>query len=382
MEIYIVGGAIRDVVLGNHPKDMDYVVVGSSPKEMIKLGFKPIEAASFPVFHDDGGNEYALARKERKVGVGYHGFECDYDSTITLEEDLYRRDLTINAMAVHKGDWGKFLARKDKHFIEDPYNGLQDLSEGLVRHVSDHFAEDPVRALRAIRFAIKYDFTISGGTKFLIRDMVSKGELDHLTPERIWLEVEKVLSDKYQTVQYLGMCDNFGMLEKMFPNYDNLHIDHETMVKYENSNINDLRFAFLAMLGGNNLSFMEHFGKTMKISNEYMKLFYILNMSKHLGHLGNSDASTSILGYLKASNVYQNGISPLLDVLKYLREVDGDLDSECDIIELLATSTSTIRYDHLSLSDRKTLKGKEIGKAIDNVRLKVINEKLNEIYGG
>ena len=187
MEIYLVGGAVRDKLLCQEPKDLDYVVVGSTPEEMEENGFKPVMAQEFPVFlHPITGDEYALARSEKKVGAGYKGFEVNHSPDTTLEEDLSRRDLTINAMAMDST--GKVI---------DPFNGRSDLTSGILRHTTDAFKDDPVRVLRIARFAARYDFIVADETRELMREMLYEGELSHLTDERVWQELEKAMEEKY-----------------------------------------------------------------------------------------------------------------------------------------------------------------------------------------
>ena len=185
MEIYLVGGAIRDKLLGlDHDEtEKDYVVVGSTPNEMKSLGFRQV-GKDFPVFlHPQTKEEYALARLERKVSVGYSGFEFDTSKTVTLEQDLSRRDLTINAIAQKKEGNGNLI---------DPYGGIEDIKLKKLRHVSDAFSEDPVRILRIARFASQFHnlgFTIDKKTFDLIKKMVTSGEVDALVPERILIEL-------------------------------------------------------------------------------------------------------------------------------------------------------------------------------------------------
>lgn len=184
MKIYRVGGCVRDKLLGHNPKDIDYVVVGSSPEEMLACGFTQVGAA-FPVFLKDG-SEYALARTEKKVGVGYHGFDVDFAPVVTLEQDLYRRDLTINSMAedIETGE------------IIDPYLGQQDLKNKVLRHTSEAFAEDPVRILRTARFAARYpEYSVSSDTLELMKRVVP--ELEFVASERIWAEIEKGLMESH-----------------------------------------------------------------------------------------------------------------------------------------------------------------------------------------
>jgi tRNA nucleotidyltransferase (CCA-adding enzyme) len=189
MEIYLVGGAVRDKQLGLPVKEHDWVVVGATPEEMLSLGFTPV-GKDFPVFlHPETKDEYALARTERKTGPGYTGFETCADPTITLEQDLLRRDLTINAMA----------ETTDGELI-DPYKGSDDLANGVLRHVSPAFSEDPVRILRIARFAARFahmGFHVAHTTNALMREMVESGEIDHLVAERVWAELDKTLRTKH-----------------------------------------------------------------------------------------------------------------------------------------------------------------------------------------
>lgn len=185
MHIYLVGGAVRDLLLGFPSVDRDYVVVGSTPEEMRSLGYQQV-GHDFPVFlHPKTKEEYALARTERKSGHGYHGFICDFSPNTTLEEDLERRDLTINAIAMDE----------NKHLV-DPYHGIDDLNAKILRHVSPAFVEDPLRVLRVARFAARFHhlgFKVAPETLELMKEISSSGELETLTPERVWIEMQKAL---------------------------------------------------------------------------------------------------------------------------------------------------------------------------------------------
>ncbi|MEO6297607.1 MAG: multifunctional CCA addition/repair protein [Dokdonella sp.] len=214
MHIYLVGGAVRDQLLGLDVADRDYVVVGTTPEELLALGYRPV-GKDFPVFlHPRTQEEYALARTERKTGRGYHGFAFQADASVTLEQDLERRDLTINAMA------------EDGHgAIVDPFHGQRDLAERVLRHVSPAFVEDPVRVLRVARFAARYaalGFRVADETIALMRQMVEEGEVDHLVPERVWAETRKALSEPTPSafLQVLRAC---GALHVIFPEIDALY---------------------------------------------------------------------------------------------------------------------------------------------------------------
>ncbi len=200
-KFYLVGGAVRDLLLGQDPKDRDYVVVGATPEWMEAQGYKQV-GASFPVFlHPETGDEYALARTERKTAPGYHGFMTTFDPTITLEDDLARRDLTINAMAIEVDPEVKEFIRDHVMFeapvVIDPFNGQDDLRNHILRHTTIAFADDPLRVLRLARFAARYNFTIAPETIMLAKKLVCAGELETVAKERIWTELYKGFSEKH-----------------------------------------------------------------------------------------------------------------------------------------------------------------------------------------
>jgi hypothetical protein len=195
-KFYLVGGAVRDVLLDLDPKDHDFVVVGGSVEWMLANGYKQV-GINFPVFiHPETGDEYALARREKKVAPGYNGFEMEFGSDVTLEADLSRRDLTINAMAFEKFPMPSLLEDWSDNII-DPFGGIDDLKNGILRHVSAAFQEDPLRVLRLARFVARYDFQVAPETFALCKNMVDNGELDALVPDRIWAEIAKMLQEKH-----------------------------------------------------------------------------------------------------------------------------------------------------------------------------------------
>lgn len=214
MQTYLVGGAVRDKLLDRPVVDHDHVVVGALPEELLALGYKPV-GKDFPVFlHPQTGEEYALARTERKSGHGYHGFVFQADATVTLEQDLARRDLTINAIA------------QDEHgALTDPYHGVRDIEARVLRHVSPAFVEDPVRVLRVARFAARFaplGFTVAAETMALMQQMVRDGEVDHLVPERVWAETRKALGEP-QPSAFLRVLREAGALRVLFPEIDALY---------------------------------------------------------------------------------------------------------------------------------------------------------------
>jgi tRNA nucleotidyltransferase (CCA-adding enzyme) len=213
MNIYAVGGSVRDELLGLPVQDRDYVVVGATPEEMIAANFKPV-GADFPVFlHPQTHEEYALARTERKTAPGYKGFVFHTSPEVTLEEDLQRRDLTINAIA--KDAEGNLI---------DPYGGVGDVQRGVLRHVSESFAEDPVRVLRVARFAGRFanrGFVVAPETLALMRKIVDAGEIDHLVPERVWQEIAKGLMEDTPSKMFAELRD-CGALARLLPEVDRL----------------------------------------------------------------------------------------------------------------------------------------------------------------
>jgi tRNA nucleotidyltransferase (CCA-adding enzyme) len=212
METYLVGGAVRDELLGYPFKDRDYVVVGATVEEMLQHGFTPV-GKDFPVFiHPKTKAEYALARTERKSGIGYKGFEIYASPDISLEQDLQRRDLTINAMA------------KDENGLVDPYGGQTDLEARVLRHVSPHFKEDPLRVLRVARFAARYahlGFSVADETMSLMQEMADSGELTALMPERVWREISRSLEEQSPDV-FFDILRQCGALAVILPELDAL----------------------------------------------------------------------------------------------------------------------------------------------------------------
>lgn len=214
MRVYLVGGAVRDHLLGHPYHEKDYVVVGATPEQLIALGYQPV-GKDFPVFlHPKTKEEYALARTERKSGQGYHGFEFHTDVSVTLEEDLIRRDLTINAMAMDEDG-----------NVYDPYKGQQDLTDRILRHVSNAFVEDPLRVLRIARFAARYKslgFSVASETLALMQQLAESGELQALTPERVWKETSRALMEDHAD-EYFETLRACGALKVLFPELDALY---------------------------------------------------------------------------------------------------------------------------------------------------------------
>ena len=214
MDIYLVGGAVRDRLLGRPHVERDFVVVGATPEELLALGYRPV-GKDFPVFlHPDTGEQYALARTERKTGPGYYGFATRFSPDVTLEQDLARRDLTVNAMALD--ETGELV---------DPYGGRRDLEARVLRHVSPAFVEDPLRVLRVARFAARFaplGFTVAPETLELMRSIVAAGEIAALVPERVWVETERALGEA-SPVTYFEVLRACGALAAILPEVDALY---------------------------------------------------------------------------------------------------------------------------------------------------------------
>jgi tRNA nucleotidyltransferase (CCA-adding enzyme) len=232
VKAYVVGGAVRDELLGRPVADRDWVVVGATPEEMVAAGYRPV-GADFPVFlHPTTHEEYALARTERKHGRGYKGFTVHAAPDVTLEQDLARRDLTINAMA-----------RDEAGTLVDPFAGARDLKDGVLRHVGEAFVEDPVRVLRLARFAARYGFRVADETIALVKRMVAAGELDHLVAERVWQEFATGLAEPHPARMFetLEVC---GALAPLFPE---LRVDRTALDRAAKAVAPlDVRFALLA----------------------------------------------------------------------------------------------------------------------------------------
>ncbi len=330
IEAYLVGGAVRDELLGLTIKDRDWVVVGSTPEQMSSLGYRQV-GADFPVFlHPDTGEEYALARTERKKGVGYHGFECNAAPEVSLEDDLLRRDLTINAMA--KTADGEVI---------DPFHGRDDLRQGLLRHVSGAFSEDPLRVLRVARFAARFHslgFSIASETFELMSSMVAAGELQHLPAERVWQETQRALGEQSPEV-YFEVLRNTGALAQLMPELDRLfgvpqpetyhpEVDcgiHAFMSLQQATKISELervRFASLIHDLGKGLTpeseWPRHLGhekgglkpikalcKRLKVPNEYRDLALLVSEYHTHIHRAKELRPATVLKVLKACDAFR-----------------------------------------------------------------------------
>ncbi|NOU52394.1 tRNA nucleotidyltransferase [Pseudoalteromonas sp. JBTF-M23] len=265
MQVYLVGGAVRDELLNRPIIDEDYVVVGATIEQMLSLGYTQV-GKDFPVFlHPKSKAEYALARTERKQGQGYGGFICDFSPDITLEQDLYRRDLTVNA-----------IAKNENGQLVDPFNGQKDIANRILRHVGPAFSEDPLRILRVARFAARYHylgFTIAPETRQLMAEMVRQGELATLTKERVWMEVEKCLSDGCIAI-FCDVLEQIDALELVFPMFktwtssqSNSLTEKVSQLQKDSPNFKLVQFCL--WLAPCQLEDLQNIEQTLKVPNTY-----------------------------------------------------------------------------------------------------------------
>ena len=380
MEIYLVGGAVRDKLLGLPVKERDWVVVGTTVDDMLAEGYKQV-GKDFPVFlHPDSHEEYALARTERKSGHGYKGFLVHAEPDVTLEEDLKRRDLTVNAIAESKnGD------------LIDPFNGQDDLNAGLLRHVSPAFAEDPVRILRVARFAARFDkfgFHVAHKTNALMRQMVADGEVDYLVPERVWAELEKALQTDRPHI-FFKVLRGCGALAILFPEIDNEYSADNGSHDQQNDNSAfsaleqtahyspDPRVRFSALLlslasdstSKQRQQIAASICSRIKTPNEYRELAI---RTIQLEHLANSSTAEQLSELLESSGAYRDidRWELLLDVFEFSQRIDKQ---QHELLNELQRLTVQISASDITIEG---LKGPEIGQAIRNKRLKLIQNHL------
>ncbi len=381
MKIYKVGGAVRDRLLSFQYHETDWVVIGSSPEEMINLGFTPV-GRDFPVFlHPKTKEEYALARTEKKISVGHQGFEFYTDPEITLEEDLGRRDLTINA-----------IAEDSKGVLIDPYGGVKDVEDKILRHVSDAFIEDPLRVFRVARFYARYQhlgFKIAEATKTLMIDIVDSGEILTLSNERIWSEIESAMREIAPHSFFSCLLETRALREiipevfqKMSENSENKE-KSLALMKSVAAEINEieLRFASLFWSLLPELEYKPDLIKTifkrLKAPNKFTEvatLFYrnierawispyldppsIISMTKEMGILKNSELFDVLLRFfVKVWQVENKNSAEIERTESFLKSVHKELNK--------------IKIDDFEISN---LSGREIGKKLEKAQTKIIIE--------
>ncbi len=367
IKTYLVGGAIRDKLLGLPIKEKDWVVVGATPEDLLVRNYKRV-GKDFPVFlHPQTQEEYALARTEKKIAPGYTGFSFNSSATVTLEEDLLRRDLTINAIA------------EDEHGnLIDPYDGKRDLQNKIFRHVSPAFVEDPVRILRLARFAARFadlGFTIAPETLSLMQDMVAKGEIDALVPERVWQEWHKALCEK-QPAMFLQVLRECGALFILFPEINKYYkAALQNLINLDSSN-SQLRFA--ALMQALTIEQIKNICQRFAIPNVYKSLAIIAK--KNLGVLKTANNEQTCLQLLENLDAFRRTKN-----LKNFLSLASAMHYSTEIITIVEQS-----FFIASKVDGKTLLkqgvfGEALGKAIHKERLQKIkqlvlsNEKIETI---
>ena len=360
MKTYLVGGAIRDKLLGIEPKEKDWVVVGSSQKELINLGYKQV-GKQFPVFlHPDTSEEYALARVEKKVGPGHKGFEFTANKKVTLEEDLLRRDLTINA-----------IAQDEKGKLIDPYGGLADIEERVIRHVSDAFSEDPLRVLRVARFYAKlkkYGFKIHDSTIKIMKKVVHNNEIETLSKERLWNEISKVFNENNPWMFFEALIKT-DFAKSYCPEIINNENLKEKILHF--SEIDIEKNIFLS-ISGFSINFIEFFGFPKKI----LDLYFLFNEfgTKFISLKIDSKEIVNFLDQLDAFRRPER-LEVFLDQISHFLEFHNKKDLE---ILSVFREIQVLVYEKIDYGDLKKLSVEEIKSKVENIHIKLISNLLNK----
>ena len=363
MRVYLVGGAVRDQLLGRAVKDNDWVVVGSTPEEMLEHRFVQV-GADFPVFlHPETNEEYALARQERKTGPGYHGFETRFGPEVTIEDDLLRRDLTMNAMA-----------RDEDGNLVDPYGGQEDLRNGVLRHVSEAFAEDPVRVLRVARFAARYNFTVHDDTMDLMRELVNAGELDHLTPERVWAELEKAVGEDHPSL-FFWTLERCGATQVLFPELSRVIIETgfglEKLVLLQRPMVDRMMTLFRT----NSQEQIEAVCSRVRAPTEVRVMATkFVHFSEGLMVPGRRLDPEAMLDLMKRLDLFRHP-DHALKLAEVMDAASVDSQRVFDFLRAYRAA-SKVTFNMLTDEQRKTLKGRQVGEAIDELRLEAVRSTL------
>ncbi|MEP1217004.1 MAG: multifunctional CCA tRNA nucleotidyl transferase/2'3'-cyclic phosphodiesterase/2'nucleotidase/phosphatase [Marinobacter sp.] len=364
MKTYLVGGAVRDELLGLPVKDRDWVVTGATPDEMLEQGFKQV-GADFPVFlHPDTREEYALARTERKQGRGYHGFTVYSAPDVTLEEDLKRRDLTINAMA--KSTDGELV---------DPFGGREDIHTRSLRHVSEAFAEDPLRILRTARFAARLQplgFTVAKPTMRLMQEMIKAGEVEHLVPERVWQEILRALHEN-EPGTFFDVLRDCGALATIIPELDRGHTYSAALeaVRCVHCNSGSTNARFAALLSPLAPNEARKRAAQLKAPNDCQDLARLTTslLPQILAMPGHQ--AEALLEVLDEADVWRRA-SRFKELLQALNCALPDAEREkLGWLEEANQAATAVQAKELMA---RGYSGKELGQAIRNERLRRISE--------
>ena len=372
MRIYVVGGAVRDVLLGHQPKDLDYVVVGATEKNMFDRDFSKV-GADFPVFlHPQSGDEYALARTERKVAAGYNGFEVDFDPSVTLEQDLVRRDLTINALAVPASDWPSFRDSRNSKFVIDYFGGIKDLELRTLRHVSHAFSEDPVRVLRVARFAARYNFNIEPETLNLMRALTQSGELDHLVPERVWTEMEKAMGEQFPGDFFVPLA-GIGALKVLMPELDYGILTDANLTRAPRT----VPKRFAALFANSSEEDIFEMCDRLKAPNDVRRL---ATRTRALVELCSSKLTpNAVVNTLTHMGCFQDPQDTwdALDVCQALTQtIMAAFSKRLDTVHQLQVPLRDVCFASLTADQQATLSGPDVGLALRDLRLNIVDEQI------
>lgn len=373
--VYIVGGYVRDRLLGLDPKDHDFVVVGATIQDMLDSGFTQV-GSDFPVFLNENDDEFALARTERKVSVGYNGFDTDHSNTITLQEDLYRRDLTINAMARMVIGWNSLSHAILNDEIIDPYEGQRDLTNKILNPVSEHFSEDPVRVLRAARFLSRYpEFSPSSKLTTIIADMKYSSELKHLVPERVNQELMNTLKEQKPS-RFFNFLIECNVIQDIF-DFDIFDIDtHLLFNVIDNHEISQSeKMVYLLFLIHE--SFNNHINRCKWATATYIKVSKLLSDNVDVLKSINTPTSNAdnLLHVIYAFNLLKTK-KLFSDVERLIPIILNDNGLAINLIRQSYVLIFDTGFDNLSSDQQKTCKGKEISQAIDEYRIKIIHNQI------
>ncbi|EGG94175.1 tRNA nucleotidyltransferase [gamma proteobacterium IMCC1989] len=365
MKTYLVGGAIRDQLLNFPYHEKDWVVVGSSPEEMIKQGYTPV-GKDFPVFlHPSTHEEYALARTERKTAPGYKGFTFHTDKSVTLEDDLQRRDLTINA-----------IAQSDDGTLIDPYGGQQDIIGRCLRHVSSAFSEDPVRVLRVARFAARYHhlgFSIAKETITLMQNMVAQGETQHLVAERVWQEMQKALTEQHPEI-FFTCLEKCHALSDLLPKTDEilktLSPLNTTLLTNTAKKSGDPLIRFSALCYPFNLDDIDALCQHLTVPNEYRELAILTKKHDSIYLKPNDWNSEKLNAFFQQCDTLRKPerFQQLLDTWDSMLNKNSEQKESTDTTaHLLAAAEAYNNVDHQALI-KQGFKKAELGNAIKQKR--------------
>ena len=374
MKIYLVGGAVRDALLGLPVHEKDWVVVGGTPEQMIDLGYRPV-GRDFPVFlHPHTQEEYALARLERKVAPGYRGFVTEFSPDVSLEEDLKRRDLTINAMA--QDSTGQII---------DPYHGRADLSARILRHVSEAFVEDPVRILRVARFLARFahlGFQVAPATLMLMQQMTEAGETDALVPERVWRELERLLmaASPATGIRLLEDCNAW---RSMLPGLPNGHFSQDTLRALQNAadSAASAPVRFAVLLNELSSTDIEACSDGWRVPTEHRELALLVKRLRASCQTlaaattgGGADTADAQLALLESADAFRRP-ERFLDLLIAIDALEDHEPSMSALCQRLRQALAVTRPVKLTSDETRLLSGPALGRALREKRLQILQQQ-------